>query len=103
MGHRHIVLRSDQDNPVKAEERDEIGEEPKISVSSKRHGGERAVRDWVNQGADGRTGVENIKQAVESNAPVMTFRVNHVATFINRFSGYYSSLRRSTTMGTNST
>ena len=28
----------------------------------------------------------NIKQAVESNAPVMTFRVNHTATVIDRFS-----------------
>ena len=86
LGRRHIVFCSDQDNPVKAE-RNEIGEEPKVSVSSKRSGGERAARDWVDQGADGRTGVEaNFKQLVDSNAPAMTFRVNHAATFVNRFS-----------------
>ena len=28
----------------------------------------------------------NIKQAVEPNTPVMTFKVNHAATIINRFS-----------------
>ena len=103
LGHRHIVFCSDQDNPVKAE-RDEIGEEPKVSVSSKSYGGERAARDSVDQGADGRTGVEaNIKQPVDSNAPAITFRVNHAATFINRFSRCCSSQRRSTTRGTNPT
>ena len=28
----------------------------------------------------------NIKQAIEPNTPVMTFRVTHTATIINRFS-----------------
>ena len=63
LGHRQIVFKSDQENPVKAVQRacssatrDESGEEPKVSFSSKRHGGKRsAARDWVDLGAERRT------------------------------------------------
>ena len=94
LGHRHVVFKSDQENPVEANQRELAARRPemKLENSPKYHSAangmvENAVQRVIGLARVLKDALEaDIKQAVEPNTPVMTFMVNHASTIINRFS-----------------
>ena len=89
LGHRQIVFKSNQENPVKAvaARRPEM----KLENSPKYHSAANGMVESAVQREIGLTTVlkdtlqGNTKQATEPNTQVMTFMANHAATITNRF------------------
>ena len=94
LGHRQIVFKSDQENPVKAVQRELAARRPemKLENSPKYHSQANGAVENAIQRVIGLTRVlkdaleANIGEGIEPNMAIMSYMVTHAATLINRFS-----------------
>ena len=94
VGHRQIVFNSDQENPVKAVQRELTARRPEMKLENcpKYHSAANGMVENAVQRVIGLIRVlkdaleANIKQAIEPKTPVTTFMVNRAATIVKRFS-----------------